>query len=92
MRNRNFKITKGIIDKFGTTEGCKGCDAHIIGLKGRQHSIDCRARIESAMADDDMLNSRLTSRDARLGMKGAEGTSEVGQAQIEAKDDADAEM
>ena len=62
---RNFKITKQLVEKFGMTDGCKGCEGQIVGVR-RAHSAECRDRIEQAMANDDVLNSRLLARDSRL--------------------------
>ena len=30
---RDFKITKSLIERFGFTEGCKGCVGHLVGSR-----------------------------------------------------------
>ena len=63
---RDFKITKILIEKYGTTDSCAGCDGHMTG-KFRKHSSACRARIESRMKEaGDVEVGRLASRDVRL--------------------------
>ena len=62
---RDFRITKQVIDKYGHTLGCKGCDAHRQG-KCRDHSKVCRKRIADQMIADDVLRSRISSRNTRL--------------------------
>ena len=58
MKNPDqLHVSKKAIAKFGTTEGCPGCDAiirrgHTAGRLGYNHSKECRARIMEAMIDD----------------------------------------
>ena len=47
--------------KFGYTVGCKGCEHAEKGLDQRPHTPECRARIQSKMMEDDVLNSSQTS-------------------------------
>ena len=68
-KNREFKITKSILDKFKFTAGCKGCDAVIHGSGARAHSDGCRKRLEEAIKNDDVLKVRLDMRDIRLNKK-----------------------
>ena len=64
VRARDFKITKTLIEKFGPTDGCKGCEGHVMGSR-RAHSEACRNRMEEEMSKDDILGRRVTARDAR---------------------------
>merc|ERR1712086_474798 len=68
-KNREFKITKNILDKLKFTAGCKGCDAVINGSGARAHSDGCRKRLEEAIKNDDVLKVRLDMRDIRLNKK-----------------------
>ena len=63
---REFKITKGILEKFGFSDNCKGCEAAALGKDARRHSDDCRARIEKQIREDEVLKVRLDMRDIRL--------------------------
>ena len=63
---REFRITKATLDRYGTTPGCIGCEAHLAGFCRRHHD-DCRRSIEQAMAHDDELKHRWDARDARRG-------------------------
>ena len=56
-----FKITKGILEKFGFSDNCKGCEAD-----ARRHTDDCRQRLEQLIRDDEVLRVRLDMRDVRL--------------------------
>ena len=64
LRTRDFNITKTLIEKLGTTDGCKGCEGHVMGSR-RAHSEACRSRMEAAMKNDEVLGKRVTARDAR---------------------------
>ena len=61
---RDFRITRKILDQFGITSGCNGCDGHLMG-KRRAHSSECRTRIEQRMRDSDLLETRVKARDGR---------------------------
>ena len=55
VTGRNFRITESLLEKYGRTDGCPGCEASLLGeyskLSGsaRRHTDECRARIESQM-------------------------------------------
>ena len=66
FRFRDFKITKGILNKYGHTSGCKGCEASECGGNPRAHSDLCRRRIEEVIRRDDVLKARVEMRDVRL--------------------------
>ena len=61
---RDFKITKSLIEKFGVSENCPGCDGHLMGNR-RRHTDQCRKRFEKAMMEDDLLGERVKARDTR---------------------------
>ena len=65
-RVREFKITKGILEKFGFSPHSKGCDATVFGAGARMHSDDCRRRLEEAIKNDDILKVSLDTRDIRF--------------------------
>ena len=66
MRSRNFRITQDILDAFGYTEGCLGCEARSYGTDHRSHSAACRARLENNMIEDEKLKQMIYRRDARI--------------------------
>ena len=49
---RNFRITKRILEKYGHTPGCIGCEAALAGGARREHTDACCNRIESKMLED----------------------------------------
>ena len=63
---REFKITKCILEKFGLSDNCKGCDAAASGTDARRHTDDCRQRLEQLIRDDEVLRVRLDLRDVRM--------------------------
>ena len=52
--NRNFRINSRILEKYGPTMGCKGCEDKMTGDDARPHSSECRARLEEQMRGDDV--------------------------------------
>ena len=60
----DFRITKGLQEKFGSTIGCAGCE-HAGGGRHTNHSDVCRRRFEEAMREDVKFQERLTSREIR---------------------------
>ena len=65
FKYREFKITRGILDKFGYSEDCKGCAAAAAEKDHRRHSDECRSRIEQQIREDEVLRVRLNMRDIR---------------------------
>ena len=66
---RNFRITKRLLQEYGYTPSCRGCEASILGRKvesGWDHTVACRSRIEERMRADEYLKQRLDERDSRL--------------------------
>ena len=47
---REFKITKGILEKFGFSDNCKGCEAAASGTDARRHTDECRQRLEQLIS------------------------------------------
>ena len=56
---REFKLTKGILEKFGLSDNCKGCEAAASGTGARRHTGDCQQRLEQWIHDDEVLRVRL---------------------------------
>ena len=50
---RNFRIGNRVIERYGPTMGCKGCENKIAGDDARPHSAECRARLEELMREDE---------------------------------------
>ena len=44
-----MKITKGMLDVYGYTDGCQGCRKLRLGQPPAAHSEQCRARMEAAL-------------------------------------------
>ena len=67
---RDFKITKTLLNKFGTTADCPGCFSGQIGLR-RGHSAECRNRMEQCMRDSDQAQygERIKQRNVRMGIE-----------------------
>ena len=63
---REFKNTKGILEKFGLSENSKGCAAAASGTDARRHIDDCRQRLEQSIRDDEVLRMRLDLLDVRI--------------------------
>ena len=61
-----FKITKGILEKFGLSDNCKGCDAAASGTDARRHTDVGRRRLEQLIREDEVLRVRPDLRDVRL--------------------------
>ena len=57
---RSWKIHKSDIATHGVTPGCPGCRAITIGKQPQSHTMECRVRIEEAIADTAEGQIRLT--------------------------------
>ena len=82
LRGRKyFEITRAILDKFGYTLDCPGCDA--IRRKAGQQSLsrECRERLEGDTQKYPALSHRLYARDVRHGL----APSDAGGAQPESQ-------
>ena len=49
---RRVMIRNEDIVAAGYTEGCQGCRAHRLKLRGQKHSEECRKRVEEHMKQD----------------------------------------
>ena len=76
-RVREFKITKGILEKFGFSPHCKGCDATVFGAGARMQS--------EAIKNDDILKVRLDMRDIRFNRMKDEEAEERNDADVQAE-------
>ena len=65
-KKRDFRSTDAVLDKYGETPGCVGCQAKLEGKGQRGHTKDCRDRIEKAMAAAEEDLEKLVERDLRL--------------------------
>lgn len=64
-RRRNFKLTKRLIDEYGITPGCVGCEAMQQGTR-RSHSAYCRKRIAERLEETEEGRKRLSDAENRL--------------------------
>ena len=85
---REFKITTGIINKYGRTHGCVGCDAQRMGM-WRKHNPMCRLRLEEEMMKDASLGARITGRNVRLGRDDEDNIEQKRKAELEKDDNAE---
>ena len=70
MRDRNqrdFRITRRALEKYGYKEGCIGYQHQRTGLDHRQHTADCRRRLEEAIIVEERYKEMIRRRDERLG-------------------------
>ena len=64
---RRVYIKLADFKKYGFTQGCKGCAWLQTGLGARQgHSMDCRTRMEAAMAEDDDDKHRILNQKNKM--------------------------
>ena len=75
---RDFKITRQVLERYGYSDECKGCEAAVMGYLPRPHNQGCRKRLEAEMTKDDTHRERLKKRDERL-MKDPTGEPETAQ-------------
>ena len=62
---RDFKITRQVLQKYGYSDHCVGCDAALYGKK-RGHTTMCRKRLEEAMKADEVDQQRIRRRNERM--------------------------
>ena len=96
---RRMKITSCMLEQFGYTEGCDGCRYKQAGFEeSRNHSEQCRTRIEDAMTateegrrakqrQDERINHALAQHLEQADRQRAEGDDVV--LQVDAQPDAD---
>ena len=64
--HRDFRITEKLLEKYGHTEGCPGCHHKRAGLDHRQHTAECRQRLEKAIIVEEHYKDMIKRRDERL--------------------------
>ena len=62
---RDFKITRQVLQKYGYSDHCVGCDEALHGKK-RGHTSMCRKRLEEAMKADEVDQQRIRRRNERM--------------------------
>ena len=62
---RDFKITRQVLQKYGYSDYCVGCDA-VLYRKKRGHTTMCRKRLEEAMKADEVDQQRIRRRSERM--------------------------
>ena len=62
---RDFKITRQVLQKYGYSDHCVGCDAALYGKK-RGHTTMCRKILEEAMKADEVDQQRIRRRNERM--------------------------
>ena len=63
---RDYRIPAEIFEKFGYTADCAGCEAKILGTDHRNHSTECRKRVEKEMQRDGKMKETLKRRNKRV--------------------------
>ena len=76
LKLRDFKITKRLVERLGSTHDCKGCEGQLIGTR-RAHSSACRKRMEELMKADENLAERIKERDRRTHRENEEHEADV---------------
>ena len=70
---RRMKLTGRILEKYGYSENCEGCRFKRAGLsESRNHTDECRKRIEGAMAQDEHDAQHIAEQEERIGHRIAE--------------------
>ena len=87
---REFRINNEILDKYGYTENCPGCDAKQRGTAKASHSRACRSRLEESIKAMDPEDPVLLRRDERICSKFVDGVESAAKA-AKAADEAVAE-
>ena len=62
---RRVKITREVLERFGYTSGCPGCNNTRLGRYHRAHSEQCRERLEEAIREDETTKHRIEAAHAR---------------------------
>ena len=67
VARRDFRISNRILEKYGHTPGCIGCEAALGGtaMCKRLHTEACRSRIEKRMLEDPEEKGWIEKRDKR---------------------------
>ena len=62
---RDFHITDQILERYGLSADCPGCEAKLWGRARRAHTRECRNRLEEEIRRDDDDSGILRRRDER---------------------------
>ena len=62
VQSRDFRIPDRILDRYGYTNGCPGCEAKRAGKDPRGHSANCRTRIDKESIEGYIGMERLVER------------------------------
>ena len=89
---RDFRITAEILKKFGYTTDCAGCEAKILGTDHRNHTTECRARLEKEMQRDEKMKETLKRRNKRVQMEPSPEAADSGGLPRRHDQDGDAQM
>ena len=65
-RSRNFRITKRLLEKYGCSPSCEGCEAMLDGKRPREHNSECRERIEKSMELGPEDSEKIRRHDERV--------------------------
>ena len=68
---RRFRINQTLLEKYGYTTGCDGCEHKLFQSTGghRGHNEECRSRIRNEMLKDDNEKTRLLKQEERMAKK-----------------------
>ena len=70
---RRMRISAPMLEKYGYSEACEGCRFRRAGLgESRNHTEECRSRIEKAMENDDEGRRKTLEQEERIRMRIAE--------------------
>ena len=75
---RDFRITAEILETIGYTTDCAGCEAKILGTDHRNHSAECRKRLEKEMQRDENMKEALERRNMRMQMEPPPEAADIG--------------
>ena len=79
---RRFRITDQILEKYGMSDNCPGCEYKAAGRNHRAHSEHCRKRIFDRIIEDDVNDTFKKEEERRvklkeaMKLKGKDGTEE----------------
>ena len=59
---RDFRISYEILQKFGYTKNCGGCEARSLGMEHRSHTQECRMRLKSKMKEDTKMQQTMQTK------------------------------
>ena len=88
LKRRNFRITQKLLEKYGHSPNCEGCEAALGGRRPREHTADCRSRLEASMELDPEDSQRIRQRDERAYAPQPEEPREARKEQEEARQEA----